>query len=166
MESTPDHAGLIPEPGLAIGGPADGQRLLPADCRRHWVVHLPESACESLVVGDHELGRVIYDVLRARPHWSLLAVVRGCYERRNPQQRRLRYLDLFVPPGTRAQRRLLDIGQFLPLYVMLVRFDDWATRRPDRALAGRVLRTAEETGDEDLYDLAVLYLSCLVLEDE
>ena len=76
------------------------------------------------------------------------------------------YLDLFVPPGTDDQRHYFELARFLGLYAMLLRHNEWTLRPPDRQLATRMLYEAQRRDDSELFDLAVMYLSCLVLEDD
>jgi hypothetical protein len=118
------------------------------------------------VPGDHLAGRTIYDAMLEDPLEPTHAVVRGCYQRRSYRDENARYLDVLCGPGTPDQSWLMSLGAFLPLFVMLVQRNDWATRPTDKDLAAFVFHEARRRRDDGASKLAIAYLSCLMLEED
>jgi len=144
------------------GGPYDG-----AEFRSHlpriWVAAAPQGCREQLLPGDEQFGAFLYDCMRLARPISPLGVIRGCYHRTGPQRDRWDYLDLWNGAGTSAQRMYLDLALFLPVASMLLRSNDWQTRRPDAAFAQRVLEQWHH--DPGVTVLCTNYLAMMLLDD-
>lgn len=146
----------------AYGGPYDGAALR-SHFPRIWVATAPSVRREQLLHGDERFGAFLYDLMRLPQPVSSLAVVRGCYHRTGPRPGRWDYLDLWTGVGTNAQRSYLDLALFLPAASMLLRSNDWQTRRPDAAFAQRVLERWQH--DPGVTALCTHYLAMLLLDD-
>lgn len=144
------------------GGPYDGAAFR-SHCPRVWVATAPYGSREQLLQGDELFGAFLYDLMRLPQPISSLGVIRGCYHRRGPKPGRWDYLDLWNGVGTSAQRSYLDLALFLPAASMLLRSNDWQTRRPDAAFAQRVLEAWQH--DPGVASLCTDYLAMLLLDD-
>lgn len=147
---------------IAFGGPFDGcgtRSLHP----RLWIVVTPGQTSEQLVAGDEALGSLLYETMRVSPQHSPMPMIRGCYHRRPDAANRLSYLDLLIGNGTEAQRKYFEMAMFLPLAVMLLRSNDWHTRRADRELAERIC--AEWCHDAQIVALCNDYLEMIERDD-
>lgn len=143
------------------GGPYDGA-VFQSHHSRVWVAAERSSRLEKLLPGDEHFGAFLYDLMRLPQPISPLGAIRGCYHRTGPRRGRWDYLDLLNGEGTGA-RRYLDLALFLPAASMLLRSNDWQTRRPDSAFAQRVLEGWHH--DPSVAALCTRYLAMLLLDE-